>query len=318
MLVLFSIVIAPEARCDSMSANPGTANEIVKQASKPIVPTGIDLWAAALLLLGFVSLYAPTYLYLFRYVWSTDEQGHGPIILALGLWLLYEKRHELAALPRHPQRALGTGIFAAGVLMFVLGRTQGILVFEVFSQHLVVLGLLLQFWGWGAPKLIWFALVFLLFIVPLPSSLVAALTAPLKEAVSAVAAMLLYELGYPVARAGVMLSVGQFQLLVADACAGLNSLFTLEALGWLYMHLMRYTSTIRNVILAVLIIPISFAANVVRVLILVLVTYHFGDEAGKGFVHSFAGMVLFLVGLLLMLIADWFLRLTFKPKRAET
>jgi exosortase B len=201
--------------------------------------------------------------------------------------------------------------------MYVLGRTQGILVFEVFSQHLVVLGLLLQFVGWRGVRLVWFPLVFLLFIVPLPTSVVSSVTAPLKSAVSAVAASLLYSLGYPVARAGVVLSVGQYQLLVADACAGLNSMFTLEALGWLYMNLMRYTSAVRNLALAVLIIPISFAANVIRVLILVLVTYHFGDEAGKGFIHSFAGMVLFIVGLTLMLLADWALRLTFKAPKAN-
>jgi exosortase len=149
-------------------------------------------------------------------------------------------------------------------------------------------------------------------MVPWPSSVVGAVTGPLKSAVSAVAAQLLYSLGYPVARAGVVLSVGQYQLLVADACAGLNSMFTLEALGLLYMNLMRYTSAVRNVLLAVLIIPISFFANVVRVVILVLVTYHFGADAGVGFVHSFAGMVLFLVGLTAMLCTDWLLRLAFK------
>jgi exosortase/archaeosortase family protein len=107
-----------------------------------------------------------------------------------------------------------------------------------------------------------------------------------------------------VARAGVVMQVGQYQLLVADACAGLNSMFTLESLGLLYMNIMAYTSRWRNVLLAVLIIPISFVANVVRVVILILVTYHFGDAAGQGFVHGFAGMVLFLVALVLILMVD--------------
>ena len=59
--------------------------------------------------------------------------------------------------------------------------------------------------------------------------------------------------------------------------------------------------------LAILIMPIAFCANVVRVMILVLVTYHFGDEAGQGFVHGFAGMVLFMVALALILAhrASW-------------
>jgi exosortase B len=307
---------------DAIAVNEIAVNEtavpkLAEQAPKSIIPAGLDGWVGALLLLGFVSLYAPTYLDLARRVWPSDEQGHGPIILALGLWLLYGLRHELAALPAHPDKLFGAAFFIGGLLMYVLGRTQGILVFEVFSQHLVVVGLLLLFVGWRGIRLVWFPLVFLLFIVPLPTSVVSSVTGPLKSAVSAVAASLLYSLGYPVARAGVMLSVGQYQLLVADACAGLNSMFTLEALGWLYMNLMRYTSAVRNVALAVLIIPISFAANVIRVLILVLVTYHFGDEAGKGFIHSFAGMVLFIVGLSLMLLADWFLRLTFKAPKAK-
>ena len=98
--------------------------------------------------------------------------------------------------------------------------------------------------------------------------------------------------------------MGPYQLLVADACAGLNSMFTLEALGMLYMNLMRYTNPTRNIVLALLLVPTAFVANIVRVMILVLVTYHFGDEAGQGFVHGFAGMVLFIVALMLMLLLD--------------
>jgi exosortase B len=287
-------------------------------APQAIVPVQLNLFVAALLLAGFLALYLPTYLNLASRVWPTDEQGHGPIILALGLWLIYAKRHAIAALPVQPDIALGTGLLIIGVLMYALGRTQGMLVFEVLSQHLVLIGLLLMFLGRRALRLIWFPLFFLLFVVPLPGSVVASVTAPLKAAVSAAAATLLHSLGYPVARAGVMLSVGQYQLLVADACAGLNSLFTLEALGLLYMNLMHYTSVARNVTLALLIVPISFIANVTRVLILVLVTYHFGDAAGQGFIHEFAGMVLFIVGLLLILLTDRLLRLPFKGRNERS
>jgi exosortase B len=291
-----------------MSAAPSAA---ARTSRPPVLPAALDRVAALVLLLGFAALYLPTYADLAKRVWPSDEQGHGPIILALTLWLLYCQRHAVAALPVQPDKPLGLGLMVFGVLMHIVGRTQGILVFEVFSQHLVLIGVVLLFLGRAALRLIWFPLVFLLFVVPLPGSVVAGITAPLKAAVSAVAAGLLYHLGYPVARAGVMLSIGPYQLLVADACAGLNSMFTLEALGLLYMNLMRYTSAVRNLALALLIIPIAFAANIVRVMILVLVTYHFGDEAGQGFVHGFAGMVLFLVGLTLILLTDKVLRMAF-------
>jgi len=92
-------------------------------------------------------------------------------------------------------------------------------------------------------------------------------------------------------------------------------MFTLEALGMLYMNLMKYTSPARNVTLALLLVPTAFAANIVRVMILVLVTYHFGDEAGQGFVHGFAGMVLFMVALGFMLILDKVLGLFFSGQK---
>jgi len=272
-------------------------------------PVGLDAVAALLLLAGLAALYGPTYIDLARRIWPTDEQGHGPIIFAVSVWLLFSKRHEVAALPRQPERGLGSALLVFGVLLYALGRTQSLLVFEVLSQNIVLTALVLIFLGRRALRVIWFPLFFLLFMVPLPGSVLASITGPLKAAVSAVAAWLLHALGYPVARSGVILTVGQYQLLVADACAGLNSMFTLEALGLLYMNLMKYASLARNVLLAALIIPISFVANIIRVMILVLVTYHFGDEAGRGFVHNFAGMVLFMVGLALMLACDKLLRL---------
>ena len=281
---------------------------------RALLAPGTDIVTFGLLVFGFASMYLPTYVSLAQRVWISDEQGHGPIILAISLYLLFVKRHELAALTARPAPWLGVPLLLLGVPMYALGRSQFILFFEVFSQIVVLLAIVLIFLGRPGFRLVWFALLFMFFMVPLPASLVASITAPLKSAVSAVAADLLYEVGYPVARSGVMLSVGPYQLMVADACSGLTSMFTLEALGLLYMNLMKYTNARRNVVLALLIIPISFGANIVRVLILVLVTYHFGDAAGKGFIHSFAGMVLFMTGLALMVLADRVLRVAFVGK----
>ena len=136
------------------------------------------------------------------------------------------------------------------------------------------------------------------------SPVVDTVTMPMKMAVSYVAELILYGAGYPIARSGVILQIGQYKLLVADACAGLHTLFTLEALGLLYLNLVRHDSLLRNVALAILIVPISFCANVIRVMTLTLVTYHFGDAAGQGFLHGFAGMVLFLSALLLIIGTD--------------
>ena len=64
-----------------------------------------------------------------------------------------------------------------------------------------------------------------------------------------------------------------------------------------------------GMILAALIVPISFASNVTRVVILALITYYWGDAAGQGFIHQFSGMVLFITALLLIMGVDTVLRL---------
>ena len=270
----------------------------------PIVPQGLDWLVFVLLIGGFALLYVPAYADLARTIWATDEQGHGPIILAVSAWLIYVKRHEVAAMPAAPLPWLGWPLLVFALLLYAVGRSQDIIMFEISSQIVLLVAVLLLFLGRQALRVLWFPLLFMIFMIPLPGALVAAVTAPLKSAVSAVASNLLYQLGYPVGRTGVIMTVGPYQLLVADACAGLNSMFTLEALGMLYMNLMKYTSPTRNIALGLLLVPIAFAANIVRVMILVLVTYHFGDAAGQGFVHGFAGMVLFMVALAMMLVLD--------------
>ncbi len=270
----------------------------------PLLPDGFDWVVCVALALGLLILYAPAYSELARTLWASDEQGHGPIILIVSAWLLYGRRHDIAAAPSRPWPWLGWPMLVFALTLYAFGRSQDIIMFQIGSQIILLVALVLVFKGLRALKLVWFPLFFMLFMVPLPEALVAAVTAPLKSAVSAVASNLLYQLGYPVGRSGVVMTVGPYQLLVADACAGLNSMFTLEALGMLYMNLMKYTNPTRNVVLALLLVPTAFAANIVRVMILVLVTYHFGDEAGQGFVHGFAGMVLFMVALGLMLVLD--------------
>ena len=268
--------------------------------STPSVPGAkLPVRAIALWLAAFAALYAHTYWKLFNGAWGTDEQGHGPMIVAASAYLMWVRRHEIFAGEARPAVGAGFLVLVIGLLMFVIGSSQSVIEFEAFSQILVLTAGLLLIHGWSSLRHAWFPLFFILFSVPLPPALTQMITMPLKMVVSYVAENLLYWAGYPIGRIGVMLTVGPYQLLVADACSGLNSLFTLEALGLLYMNVMSYTSRARNILLAVLIVPISFVSNVTRVIILVLLTYHFGDEVGQGFAHSFSGMVLFAVALVL-------------------
>lgn len=279
----------------------------------------LDHWLPwGVLASGLALLYGPSFYDLATGLWTTDRQAHGPIVLALACWFFWFKTRQLrGGIVLKPSRAGGSFALALGMAMFVVGRSQGVLLLEIGSLLPVLLGVALLCFGAGLVKPLWFAFFFLLFVIPLPASLVDAVTQPMKLAVSVGAANLLAALDYPVARSGVILQVGPYQLLVADACAGLNSLFTLEALGLLYMNVNRQTSVARNAILATLIVPISYTSNVVRVLALALITYHFGDEAGQGFLHGFSGMVLFLTALLLIVSIDALLRRLFVRPAAK-
>ena len=265
---------------------------------------------------GLVVAYGPSLHGLLTGIWSSQEQAHGPIVLSIACWLIYRKWPDmLAASARHAGSAWGWPIFAFGLLLYVIGRSQDILIFEIGSVIWLLCAIALLTRGPAALKAQWFPLFFMLFMVPLPGQIVDLLTMPMKMAVSYAAELILYEVGYPIARSGVILQIGPYKLLVADACAGLHTLFTLEALGLLYLNLVRHDSLFRNVSLAILIVPISFAANVIRVMSLTLITYHFGDAAGQGFLHGFAGMVLFLSALLLIIGVDSLLQLGLKVNR---
>ena len=259
--------------------------------------------------LGLVALYLPTLHDLFTTLWVSDDQGHGPIVLAIACWLIWRRWGALMdSSTARPAPALGWALLLLSLALYTLGRSQGIWIFEVGSAIGAVAATVLILRGTHHLRLIAFALFFMFFMIPLPGAVVDALTQPMKMAVSYVAEQVLHAAGYPISRTGVILQIGPYQLLVADACAGLHTLFTLEALGLLYLNIVRSASLFRNVALAILIVPISFAANVIRVIVLTLITYHFGDEAGQGFLHGFAGMVLFLSALSLIIAVDSMLR----------
>jgi len=254
---------------------------------------------------GLALLFVPTVYDLLHGAWATEEQGHGPIILALALWLIWRKWPAVAAVatPRGAPRAASIPLLL-GLVLYLLGRSQHILMFEIGAIPVLLAALVWLGFGGAALRATWFAFFFMLFMVPLPGELVAAVTLPMKMAVSYATETVLFAVGYPISRAGVILQIGQYQLLVADACAGLQTLLTLEALGLFYLNLKPHTSAVRNVTLALLIVPISFAANVIRVIVLTLITYYAGSGAGQGFLHGFAGILLFLTALCLILAAD--------------
>ena len=267
------------------------------------------LW---LMFAGLAIMFVPTLwsLIVVNGLWVDDEHSHGPIILCISLWLLWKRWSEIPNVSSFaPSPTLAWVCYVIAAILYIPGRALDIIYFETGALVWALAGIILMAGGAQLINKLKFPLFFMLFMIPLPNTLVAPITGAMKLAVSSVTVAILSWADLPVARNGVIIYLGQYQLLVADACAGMRTLFMLEALGVLYLNLVHYQSLLRNIVLPILIIPISFTANVIRVIVLALITYYWGNAAGQGFLHGFAGMVLFVVGLFLMLGIDSLLRL---------
>jgi exosortase B len=257
-----------------------------------------------LVVAGALAMLLPTLASLARGPWSLESGIHGPIVIATGGWLIHRRWDEVRAVMA-PGRAWVTAVgLVIGVLAYVFGRAFDFISIEVAALLLTLLAVAHAYLGMAALRLLWFPILYLGFVIPVPGWMLDAVTLPLKLMVSQVVADALAWFGYPIARDGVTIYVASYQLLVEDACAGLNSLVSLSAIGLFYVYLMRGSNVRYSLLLLLLVIPIAIAANMVRVAGLVLITYHFGSAAAQGYLHNFAGIVSFGSALLLIFLVD--------------
>lgn len=281
------------------------------------LPAG-DRRAWLLAAAGWLAMYLPTYWAAAQGIWQTDDLGHGPIVLVVALWLFWNARTAIASAPAQPAPGWAWAVLGLGLLMYLFGRVFTVSSVEFASQLFVACAVLLLLRGRAALAAAWFPVVYLVFMVPLPATFVDAITGPLKHWISWVVVDVLHAVGYPIARSGVTITVGQYQLLVADACSGLHSIISLGALGTLFMFVMNRSNRVHNAVMLASILPVAVISNIVRVIVLVLVTYHLGDEAGQGFIHGAAGMILMLVALVFFFALDAVLARVLAPARASS
>jgi exosortase len=256
---------------------------------------------------GLLAIALPTIINLGGQTWSTDLGAHGPIVLATGLWLLhYEGLTLAAARAATPWRPI-VPLLVVAFVSYALARAYDFISIEVFALYLFFIAFLIRLYGFAQVKRWAFPLLYLAFIIPIPGWLLDVVTQPLQLFVSTQAAHLTEALGYPVARRGVVLEVAQYQMFVEDACAGMNSLVGLTAVSLFYIYLLRKASWRYALVLVALILPIAVFVNIVRVLCLILITYHLGDEAAQGFMHGGTGMALFAMALVVIFGVDMLL-----------
>lgn len=256
------------------------------------------------LLAGLAVLAVPTIMRLAQQTWSTDAGAHGPIVLATGLWLLSQSWKEITRLAKPAQAATILALLVPVLLAYAVGRAFDLLIVEVGALFGVMMIMMLRLVGMAALWRNLFPFIYLGFLIPIPLWVLEKVTAPLQLLVSTAAANFLQWFDYPVAREGVTIFIAQYQLLVEEACSGMNSLTGLIAISLFYVYVLHRASWRYALILLVSVLPIAILTNIIRVIILILLTYYEGDAVAQGFLHNTAGILVFVVALSLVVALD--------------
>ncbi len=273
--------------------------------------------------LGVAALAIPTLVENFQQYWSLEEGAQVPITLALGAWLLARRWPAMraAALSAEPARAragavsngLAVGLWLANTAVYVLGRVAGQFLVESYALYGFLLIGIYALVGVRGLRAGGFPLVYLVFSLPIPFFVSHALTTQLRLGITAAIVDLFQALGFNIVKDGLTIMVDQYQLAVEEACSGMNSLFSLSAIGLVYVYLRRPG---RNLYYALMLAPIvGFAifSNFVRIAIVVLLTHSFGDAVAQSILHEATGFMTFSVALggviaLDALIGPWLAR----------
>lgn len=261
--------------------------------------------AAGLAVLSWLILYLPVYLELSQAAWTRDENAHAPLMLAViaGAMLVRLNRLLKARVspdqfsPSLPVFLSGFVLVTVSALALFLGRVEQFELLATASQLPMLAGFILCLGGVRLLKLLWFPVLMMAYLIVWPGWAIDQVTAPLKLWISSLVAEGLSLFGLPVAHSGVTLAIGPYQLLIADACAGLNSLLSLTAIGAIYLYIARKPGRLRNLTVLLATLPLAILANFIRVTLLVLITWFWGYDAGQGFLHMLAGFVMFAVAL---------------------
>lgn len=236
-----------------------------------------------------------------RYTEADTYYSHGFLVPLVSLFLIYRRKKELQSIPPSTN-AGGIFLIAFGLFIHLGALLWGINFVCGFSLIIVLFGLFLALWGTEVTKKNTFPLLFLVFMVPLPKVLIITISFKLKIIAAQFATRIINAFGIPALRTGSVVQLPNTALTVGDPCSGLRSLISLLALGALYAYLINLTRT-KKIILFLSAIPIAIAANVIRIVILLLVAYVYGAEVATGKFHDFSGIIVFGVALLgLMLV----------------
>ena len=256
------------------------------------------VWEGLILLALIGWLYLSILVRLVDQWWNDPNFSHGFFVPAFALYLLWQERERLRAIPPTPS-LWGLPIILCAMCILVLGVFGAELFISRMSLLVLIAGMTVFFMGWKMLRAIQFPLLFLILMVPIPAIVFGQITFPLQILASKLSAWLLPLLGVPVLREGNVINLPAMPLEVAEACSGIRSLLSLTTLAIMYGYVLEKNVAIR-VLLTLASVPIAVAANAFRIVGTGLLVQYWDPDKAEGFFHAFSGWLIFVVSLLML------------------
>ena len=240
-------------------------------------------------------IYLPTFIWMkARFDEVESYYSHGYLVPLVFAYLLWIKRDELRKCAVKPA-GLALLIFVPALLIHLLAYTFDINFLSGFTLIVALFGLALYLYGTEITKKAAFPITFLIFMVPLPQVMIINISFKMKMMAAQIATSIVNLMGIHAIRDGSIVYLKpDTSLTIGSPCSGLSSLIALMALGALYAYLVKMSRT-RKIILFLLSIPVALAANILRIVMLLLVGFAYDAKVATGpFVHGFLAFLLYV------------------------
>ena len=244
--------------------------------------------------------------------WVIDENySHGFLIPLVSAFFIWRKRDRLQTRQRK-SNGIGLAIFILGLLLFIVASIGA----EFFTQRLSLLvvigGLLLYLGGRKITGDLFFPLLYLVFMIPVPYVLYYSVSFPLELLASRLTTAAVSSIGIPIIREGNILHLQNTTLQVIDACSGLRSLLSLSALSAALAYATQRT-LVKGIILFLAAVPVAIGANILRLSLTAILASLYGEQVAQGFLHQFSGVAVFAFAVVSLSLIGAILRwLSFK------
>lgn len=233
--------------------------------------------------------------------WATDPQySHGFLVPAFSAYLLWARRSRLLGADIRPSW-WGLGLVTTGVVMRLASHIFYQPWLDICSLLAVLAGLVMAAGGrralaWAGP-----AILFLVFMMPLPYRAQTMLGGSLQQVATVASTYALQTLGVPAVAEGNVIQLTETRLGVVEACSGLSMLVTFFALAAAVAVLAERRTVAERILIVLSAAPIAVLANVVRITVTGVLHEAARSDLARVVFHDLAGWLMMPLALLVLL-----------------